>query len=211
MKRGRAARAWRGVLAAAALLAVVAVSLSAREALAARKLHRHDDLFNERAIFMGLKAGPQITTYTPMTGSGQEFPVQSSAGAVVGPAIEFVYTSVRLEFGAFWATRNGINTSDTLNAVGIPFLLKFPAEISSATDLEVGVGLETDAVISGPAPHNNVLVGALASVGLLSDLGGGTMLSFETRYNIGLKQITPTINGGAPRDLQLIAGMMWLY
>lgn len=176
----------------------------------ARPGHKHEDLFGEEDLLIGFKLGPELTGYTPVNTGTATIDVQSSMRALGGVAFEFIYAVPRFEIDVLWNVRGGLNNSDSFHSISIPILAKLPWEIDTGVDLEFGVGYESDFVMFGDQPHRRLLQGILGSVGIAVDFET-YVFSFAVRYNHGLDTVADDINGGRPRDTQMIGGMLWHF
>jgi hypothetical protein len=172
--------------------------------------HQHEDWFDEKTLLIGLKGGPQLTTYTFLRTDRGEIEAEPKIRGLVGPSIQWVYEIPRFEVDFFWLTRGGINTTESMYGGAFPVLLKFAIPLETTTDLELGSGIEPDFIFSGPLPYRNTYIGWLFQFGLTVDFTSA-VFEFEVRYNVGIKNFAPTINGAYPRDVQTLLGWLWHF
>lgn len=191
----------------AVLLATLAVPGAAF--CKARPGHKHEDFLNEKDLWIGVKGGVQVTSYSSVENDNRSLrEIPAKVGYFGGPALQLVYDLPRIEVDLFGNARGGLYYGSWVYSLAVPVLLKFPVEIEEGADFVMGLGFQSDFTIGGLANLRPTLVAPLASVGATVDLYPVT-IEFDVRYLYGIRNYSRSIHGGKPQDLQFLFGAFW--
>jgi len=192
-------------------LFILLLFLATANAMAtSRPRHQHEDLFGEDDLWLGLKAGPKLSSYTDFNSISGTTRVQGEAQYALGGALKFIYAVPRIEFNVLWNVRSGINNERDLHFFSFPLIVKVPVELEENFDVEIGAGAQADALIYSNHPSRRWLTGFLGSLGVSYDFVT-YLFEFEIRYVLTSQPLTPSIDGAKPRDLHVMAGLMWRF
>lgn len=190
------------------LLLIILFTVEA--AAKSRPRHQHEDIFGEDDLWLGMKVGPKVSSYTDYNSISGKMSVQAEAQYSLGAALKFIYSVPRVELNVLWNVRSGINNDRDLHFVSFPLLVKIPFELEDSFDLELGAGGQADGLIYSNHESRRWLTGFLGTIGIAYDFEV-YIFEFEVRYLLGGQPLTASIDGAKPRDLHIFAGLLWRF